>query len=82
MVCYDYLLQTIAEAIGDWYFSRRETKEIDCEYLYDTTCHNLIPLPQVLPFGIWVFVIVCQGMEARVVAEVWSANIAGFIDDS
>lgn len=37
--------KTIAEAIGDWYFSRRITKEIDCAYPCDTTCHNLIPLP-------------------------------------
>ncbi|KAJ9679444.1 hypothetical protein PVL29_021393 [Vitis rotundifolia] len=36
--------KTIAEAIGDWYFSRRITKEIDCAYPCDTTCHNLIPL--------------------------------------
>ncbi|XWS61174.1 hypothetical protein CRYUN_Cryun07bG0103300 [Craigia yunnanensis] len=41
--------KTIAEAVGDWYFSRRETKDIDCEYPCDTTCHNLIPLPQYYP---------------------------------
>ncbi|KAL5567982.1 hypothetical protein UlMin_024557 [Ulmus minor] len=35
--------KTIAEAVGDWYFSRRVTKEIDCAYPCDTTCHNLIP---------------------------------------
>ncbi|CAL8127354.1 unnamed protein product [Prunus armeniaca] len=35
--------KTIAEAVGDWYFSRRITKEIDCPYPCDTTCHNLIP---------------------------------------
>ncbi|XVF50837.1 hypothetical protein PTKIN_Ptkin04bG0136000 [Pterospermum kingtungense] len=39
--------RTIAEAIGDWYFSRRETKDIDCGYPCEKTCHNLIPLPQV-----------------------------------
>ncbi|XP_021301207.1 pectin acetylesterase 9-like isoform X1 [Herrania umbratica] len=39
--------KTIAEAVGDWYFSRRVTKEIDCPYPCDTTCHNLIPSPQV-----------------------------------
>ncbi|KAF5938059.1 hypothetical protein HYC85_025565 [Camellia sinensis] len=26
--------QTIAEAVGDWYFGRRVTKEIDCISLY------------------------------------------------
>ncbi|PON90850.1 Pectinacetylesterase/NOTUM [Trema orientale] len=35
--------KTIAEAVGDWYFGRRVTKEIDCAYPCDTTCHNLIP---------------------------------------
>ncbi|XP_024029199.1 pectin acetylesterase 9 [Morus notabilis] len=35
--------KTIAQAVGDWYFSRRVTKEIDCAYPCDTTCHNLIP---------------------------------------
>ncbi|XWS50504.1 hypothetical protein CRYUN_Cryun12cG0092600 [Craigia yunnanensis] len=39
--------KTIAEAVGDWYFSRRVTKEIDCPYPCDITCHNLIPSPQV-----------------------------------
>lgn len=37
--------KTIAEAVGDWYFSRRITnKEVDCAYPCDTTCHNLIPV--------------------------------------
>lgn len=35
--------KTIAEAVGDWYFSRRVAKEIDCAYPCDSTCHNLIP---------------------------------------
>ncbi|XP_062153496.1 pectin acetylesterase 9 [Alnus glutinosa] len=35
--------KTIAESVGDWYFSRRVTKQIDCAYPCDTTCHNLIP---------------------------------------
>ncbi|XP_028094818.1 pectin acetylesterase 9-like, partial [Camellia sinensis] len=34
--------KTIAEAVGDWYFGRRVTKEIDCAYPCDSTCHNLI----------------------------------------
>lgn len=34
--------KTIAEAVGDWYFGRRVTKEIDCSYPCDSTCHNLI----------------------------------------
>uniref|UniRef100_A0A7N0UPU7 Pectin acetylesterase n=1 Tax=Kalanchoe fedtschenkoi TaxID=63787 RepID=A0A7N0UPU7_KALFE len=35
--------KTIAEAIGDWYFSRKLAKEIDGAYPCDSTCHNLIP---------------------------------------
>ncbi|KAB1210687.1 hypothetical protein CJ030_MR6G009127 [Morella rubra] len=35
--------KTIAEAVGDWYFSRMVTEEIDCAYPCDSTCHNLIP---------------------------------------
>ncbi|KAI4384771.1 hypothetical protein MLD38_002877 [Melastoma candidum] len=38
--------KTIAEAVGDWYFSRKVTKEIDCPYPCDKTCHDLIPLSQ------------------------------------
>ncbi|XP_074349172.1 pectin acetylesterase 9 isoform X2 [Apium graveolens] len=34
--------KTIADAVGDWYFGRRVTKEIDCAYPCDSTCHNLI----------------------------------------
>lgn len=36
---------TIAEAVGDWYFSRNRSKAIDCPYPCDTTCRNLIPAP-------------------------------------
>ncbi|XP_042505727.1 pectin acetylesterase 9 isoform X2 [Macadamia integrifolia] len=35
--------KTISEAVGDWYFERNVTKEIDCPYPCDTTCHNIIP---------------------------------------
>ncbi|KAK8709250.1 hypothetical protein V6N13_060275 [Hibiscus sabdariffa] len=43
--------KTIAEAVGDWYFDRGVTKEIDCAYPCDSTCHNLIPSsPQVMSF--------------------------------
>ncbi|EEF49095.1 pectin acetylesterase 9 [Ricinus communis] len=35
--------KTIAETVGDWYFSRNRSKEIDCPYPCDDTCHNLIP---------------------------------------
>ncbi|KAM0855727.1 hypothetical protein ACQ4PT_049585 [Festuca glaucescens] len=34
--------KTIAEAVGDWFFDRREVKELDCEYPCNPTCHNLI----------------------------------------
>ncbi|KAL5727493.1 [Wnt protein] O-palmitoleoyl-L-serine hydrolase [Ranunculus cassubicifolius] len=30
--------KTIAEAVGDWYFERNVTKEVDCAYPCDTTC--------------------------------------------
>ncbi|KAK1366594.1 Pectin acetylesterase [Heracleum sosnowskyi] len=34
--------KTIADAVGDWYFGRNVTKEIDCAYPCDNTCRNLI----------------------------------------
>ncbi|PIN22269.1 Pectin acetylesterase [Handroanthus impetiginosus] len=34
--------KTISRAIGDWYFGRSISKEIDCPYPCDNTCHNLI----------------------------------------
>ncbi|KAM0856921.1 hypothetical protein ACQ4PT_048823 [Festuca glaucescens] len=34
--------KTIAEAVGDWFFNRREVKEIDCEYPCNPTCHNAV----------------------------------------
>ncbi|PKA52162.1 hypothetical protein AXF42_Ash014099 [Apostasia shenzhenica] len=34
---------SIAEAVGDWYFGRRITKEIDCPYPYHETCQNFTP---------------------------------------
>ncbi|KAJ0842553.1 putative pectinacetylesterase/NOTUM [Helianthus annuus] len=36
------LNETIAESVGDWYFSRNVSKKVDCRYPCDTTCHNLI----------------------------------------
>ncbi|KAK9724621.1 hypothetical protein RND81_05G087300 [Saponaria officinalis] len=34
--------ETIAEAVGNWYFERNRTKLIDCPYPCDRTCRNLI----------------------------------------
>ncbi|KAF5183323.1 Pectin acetylesterase [Thalictrum thalictroides] len=34
--------KTIAEAVGDWYFGRNVTKDVDCPYPCDNTCHNLL----------------------------------------
>ncbi|KAK1670243.1 hypothetical protein QYE76_058402 [Lolium multiflorum] len=34
--------KTIAEAVGDWFFNRREVKAIDCEYPCNPTCHNTV----------------------------------------
>ncbi|XP_060203636.1 pectin acetylesterase 9 isoform X1 [Lycium barbarum] len=34
--------KTIAQTVGDWYFSRNVSKEIDSAYPCDTTCHNMI----------------------------------------
>ncbi|CAI0546643.1 unnamed protein product [Linum tenue] len=36
-------VQTMAEAVGDWYFGRNVTKLVDCPYPCDRHCHNLIP---------------------------------------
>ncbi|CAN6357123.1 unnamed protein product [Urochloa humidicola] len=34
--------KTVAEAVGDWFFDRREVKEIDCEYPCNPTCYNAV----------------------------------------
>uniref|UniRef100_A0A0A8XW89 Pectin acetylesterase n=1 Tax=Arundo donax TaxID=35708 RepID=A0A0A8XW89_ARUDO len=34
--------KTVAEAVGDWFFNRREVKEIDCEYPCNPTCYNKV----------------------------------------
>lgn len=34
--------KSIAQAVGDWYFGRNMSKDIDCAYPCDSTCHNLI----------------------------------------
>lgn len=33
--------KTIAEAVGDWYFGRREVKDIDCPYPCNPTCYHM-----------------------------------------
>lgn len=38
-------VQTVAEAIGDWYFDREITKEVDCPYPCNPTC----PMPELTP---------------------------------
>ncbi|KAJ6808465.1 pectin acetylesterase 9 isoform X2 [Iris pallida] len=39
--------KTIAEAVGDWYFERNVTKEVDCPYPCDSTCHNMVEVNQI-----------------------------------
>lgn len=34
--------KTIAQVVGDWYFGRNYSKEIDCPYPCNHSCHNLI----------------------------------------
>ncbi|WVZ77073.1 hypothetical protein U9M48_024975 [Paspalum notatum var. saurae] len=34
--------KTAAEAVGDWFFDRREVKDIDCEYPCNPTCYNVV----------------------------------------
>ncbi|KAL5227782.1 hypothetical protein ABZP36_016047 [Zizania latifolia] len=34
--------KTVAEAVGDWFFDRREVREIDCEYPCNPTCYNVV----------------------------------------
>lgn len=34
--------KTIAEAVGDWYFERKETKLVDCPYPCNSSCNNTI----------------------------------------
>ncbi|KAK9154289.1 hypothetical protein Sjap_001769 [Stephania japonica] len=33
--------KTIAEAVGDWFFSRKTAKEVDCTYPCNPTCYNM-----------------------------------------
>ncbi|MBA0750757.1 hypothetical protein Gogos_002146 [Gossypium gossypioides] len=33
--------KTIAESVGDWYFNRKVTKEIDCPYPCNPTCYHM-----------------------------------------
>uniref|UniRef100_A0A0D6R6B2 Pectin acetylesterase n=1 Tax=Araucaria cunninghamii TaxID=56994 RepID=A0A0D6R6B2_ARACU len=40
------LRRTVAESVGDWYFERGASKDIDCAYPCDHTCHNLIFRPK------------------------------------
>ncbi|XP_012847007.1 PREDICTED: pectin acetylesterase 8-like [Erythranthe guttata] len=39
-------LQTIAKAVGDWFFDRSPFQTIDCPYPCDKTCNNLVLQPQ------------------------------------
>jgi hypothetical protein len=41
-ICFNSGEQTVAEAVGDWFFDRREVKEIDCEYPCNPTCFNVV----------------------------------------
>ncbi|KAK8665913.1 hypothetical protein V6N13_006070 [Hibiscus sabdariffa] len=33
--------KTIAESVGDWYFGRKSSKDIDCPYPCNPTCYNM-----------------------------------------
>ena len=35
-------MQTIAKAVGDWYYDRSPFQKIDCAYPCDSTCHNRV----------------------------------------
>ncbi|XP_057964569.1 pectin acetylesterase 8-like isoform X2 [Malania oleifera] len=39
---YTYTLQTIAEAVGDWYYERSTFQVVDCAYPCNPTCHNQV----------------------------------------
>lgn len=36
------LVQTIAKAVGDWFYDRAPFQKIDCPYPCDKTCHNRV----------------------------------------
>ncbi|KAK8981570.1 hypothetical protein V6N11_027982 [Hibiscus sabdariffa] len=57
--------KTMAEAVGDWYFDRRRTKEIDCGYPCDT-CRNLAPLPQATEYAKFESLIPQAGTHGRI----------------
>ena len=35
-------VQTIADAVGAWFFDRSPFQKIDCPYPCDSTCHNRV----------------------------------------
>lgn len=35
-------VQTIAKAVGDWYYDRKTFHQIDCPYPCNPTCHNRV----------------------------------------
>lgn len=41
-LCSKIHVQTIAEAVGEWYFGRNQFQTIDCPYPCDSTCHNRV----------------------------------------
>lgn len=41
MIVFPIIEQTIAEAVGDWYFNRKEAKYIDCPFPCNPSCYNM-----------------------------------------
>lgn len=36
------ILQTVAMAVGDWFYERSPSREIDCTYPCNPTCQNRV----------------------------------------
>jgi hypothetical protein len=43
------ILQTIAKAVGDWFYDRSSFQKIDCPYPCNPTCHNRVFDPKEHP---------------------------------
>lgn len=44
--CIVIFVQTIAKAVGDWFYDRNPFQKIDCAYPCNPTCHNRVYDPQ------------------------------------
>lgn len=49
VTCMHDILQTIAKAVGDWFYERHPFRQIDCSYPCNPTCRNRVFAAQDYP---------------------------------